>query len=348
MQRRSIPYLVEVGLGGSIEQRIVVSSPGSIKKMKTRVGSVFRQACTVVSVLAAGVTLTACSDANAPSSTQVAVRVNKSEISVHQVNYALQSVQGGASNASDAATRQAVDRLVAQQLAVDRALELKLDLVPEVQQSLQEARREVLARAHFDRIAAATTQPDSAAVSAFYDQRPELFAQRRNFAIQEIDIEASGDQLEALRTRLGEMPMPAFAEYLRGSGLRYKSRLVNEPSENLSMELIGRLASMKEGQSFYVTRPSGLKVLLLVSARPAPVTLSEATPAIKRYLLNEASRKAIEADMKDMQSAAKLQYFGRFVTVMAAAATASGAAGILPAASAAVPADEPRKAPDAR
>ena len=316
--------------------------------MKIPVSCILKQTSNLVAVLACAVTLTACGGANAPPSTQVAVRVNKSEISVHQVNYALQGVQGGAANAGDAATRQAVDRLVAQQLAVDRALELKLDLVPEVQQSLQAARREALTRAYFDHVAAGATQPDSTAISAFYDQRPELFAQRRNFAIQEIDIEASGEQLEALRKRLGEMPMPAFAEHLRGSGLRYKSRLVNEPSENLSMDLIGRLASMKEGQSFYVTRPGGLKVLLLVSAQPAPVTLSEATPAIKRFLLNETSRNAVEAHMKEMQSAAKLEYFGRFVTVMAASSATSGAAVALPEATAAAATDERRKAPDIR
>jgi EpsD family peptidyl-prolyl cis-trans isomerase len=288
--------------------------------------------------------LTACGDSKTPSTTQVAARVNKSEISVHQVNYALQSAPGGAANANDATTRQVVDRLVAQQLAVDRAAELKLDLVPEVQQALQEARRNVLSRAYFDRLAAGQTQPDPAEVSAFYDKRPELFAQRRNYTIQEIDIAASGAELEALKKRLGELSMPAFAEHLRGSGLRYKSRLLNEPSENLSMELIGRLASMKNGQSIHLARPEGLRVLLLVSAQPAPVTLSEATPAIKRYLSNDKARKAIEADLDAMRAAAKVEYFGRFVPIMAASAAASAP----PAASAAAAAAEPRKAPDAK
>jgi EpsD family peptidyl-prolyl cis-trans isomerase len=302
----------------------------------------------MVATLVGVVALTACGDSKTPSSTQVAVRVNKSEISVHQVNYALQGVAGGAANANDATTRQVVDRLVAQQLAVDRAVELKLDLVPEVQQALQEARRNVLTRAYFDRLAAGLTQPDPAEVSAFYDKRPELFAQRRNFTIQEIDVEASGAQLEALKKRLGEAPMPAFAEYLRGSGLRYKSRLLNEPSENLSMELIGRLAPMKEGQSIYLTRPGGLRVLLLVSAQTAPVTLSEATPAIKRFLFNDKSRKAVESDLETMRTAAKLEYFGRFVPIMAASAAASGAATTALAPSAAAPAEELRKAPDTK
>jgi EpsD family peptidyl-prolyl cis-trans isomerase len=303
-----------------------------------------RIASTMVAAWFGVLGLTACGDAKAPSTTQVAARVNNSEISVHQVNYALQRAPGGAANASDVTTRQVVDRLVAQQLAVDRATELKLDLVPEVQQALQEARRNVLSRAYFDRLAAGLTQPDPAEVSAFYDKRPELFAQRRNYTIQEIDIEASGAELEALKKRLGEAAVPAFAEYLRGSGLRYTSRLLNEPSENLSMDLIGRLAPLKEGQSIYVTRPRGLRVLLLVAAQPAPVNLSEATPAIKRYLLNDKTRKAIEADLERMRTAAKVEYFGRFAPLMAAPEAASAP----PAAGTPAAAEEARQAPDSK
>ena len=293
-------------------------------------------------------TLTACGDSKAPAATQVAARVNKSEISVHQVNYALQRVPGGAANASDATTREVVDRLVSQQLVVDRAAELKLDLVPEVQQALQEARRSVLSRAYVDHLAAGATQPSPEQISAFYDQRPELFAQRRNYTIQEVDIEGSDAALDVLKRRLGEGPLPGFAEQIKSSGLRYKTRLLNEPSENLSMDLIARLATIKEGQSIYLTHPGGMRLLVLVSAQPAPVTLSEATPAIKRYLVNDSIRKTVDGDLEAMRSAAKLEYMGRFAPIMAASAAASGAASASPADGVIAPAEESRVAPETK
>jgi hypothetical protein len=74
--------------------------------------------------------------------------------------------------------------------------------------------------------------------------------------------------------------------------------------------------------------------------------LSEATPAIKRYLLNDRGRKAVESDLESMRAAAKLEYVGRFGPIMAASTPASGAAATLSAASAAAPAEEVRKAPD--
>jgi hypothetical protein len=49
-----------------------------------------------------------------------------------------------------------------------------------------------------------------------------------------------------------------------------------------------------------------------------------------------------------MRAAAKLEYFGRFVPIMAASAAASGAAAASLAASAVVPAEETRKAPDTK
>jgi EpsD family peptidyl-prolyl cis-trans isomerase len=285
-------------------------------------------------ITAAAIAFTGCGDAKAPKPSQVAARVNSSEISVHQVNYAVQRSPGAAANPGDALTRQVVERLVMQQLAVDKAEELKLDLVPETQQALQEARRGVLARAYFDRVAAGLPKPDATEIDAFYDKRPELFAQRRKYSFQELDIEASGEQLEALKKRLGEMPVPAFVNLLRERGVRYTSRLVNEPAENLSLDLIGRLGEMAEGQSIYLTRPSGLKVLLLVSAQPAPVSRREANAAIARFLSNERSRDAVEKDLNAMRTAAKVEYIGRFAELMAPA-NALAAPGAAAAASAA-------------
>ncbi|HMO44612.1 MAG TPA: EpsD family peptidyl-prolyl cis-trans isomerase [Rubrivivax sp.] len=307
-----------------------------------------RTALILSAALIGAAMLTACGDSKTPAVTQVAARVNKSEISVHQVNYALQRVPGGAANASDATTREVLDRLVSQQLVVDRAAELELDLVPEVQQALQEARRNVLSRAYVDHLAAGATQPSPEQVAAFYDQRPELFAQRRNYTIQEVDIEGSDAALDVLKKRLGEGPLPGFAEQLKSSGLRYKTRLLNEPSENLSMDLMARLASIKEGQSIYLTHPGGMRVLVLVSAQPAAVTLSEATPAIKRYLVNDSIRKTVDSDLEAMRGAAKLEYMGRFAPLMAASAAASGAASGSPADSLIAPAEESRAAPETK
>jgi EpsD family peptidyl-prolyl cis-trans isomerase len=300
-------------------------------------------------ITAAVIAFSACGDAKEPKPSQVAARVDSSEISVHQVNYALQRGPGASANPSDALTRQVVDRLVMQQLAVDKAEELKLDLVPEVQQALQEARRGVLARAYFDRVAAGLSKPDATEIDAFYDKRPELFAQRRNYSFQEIDVEASEEQLEALKKRLGEMSVPAFVNLLRERGVRYTSRLLNEPAENLSLELIGRLGEMKEGQSIYLTRASGLKVLLLVSAQPAPVSRREANAAIARFLTNERSRGAVEKDLNSMRTAAKVEYIGRFAELMAPAnaSAAQGAAADAASAAGAAPEAGPAAAPAA-
>lgn len=293
-----------------------------------------------------------CGDRRAPPASQVAARVNKSEISVHQVNYALQRIPGAPGNPTDAVLKPLVDRLVTQQLAVDRAEELKLDLVPEVQQALQEARRDVLARAYFDRLTAGLPKPEGAEIAAFYDKRPELFAQRRIYTFQEIDVAASGPEIEALKKRLGETSVSAFAAYLRSSGVRHSSRLLNEPAENLALDLISRLAAMNEGQSIYLTRPNGLKVLVLIAAQPAPVSLIDATPAIKRFLANERGRAAVEQDLNAMRAAAKVEYFGRFVQVMAASDGAPSAAtpaeAVASASSEALRSDDAPKTPGAK
>src|SRR5262245_51972762 len=64
--------------------------------------------------------------------TQVAAKVNKEEISVHQINYALQQQRGLKPEAAEAAGRQLLDKLIDQELARQRGAELKLDRDPRV------------------------------------------------------------------------------------------------------------------------------------------------------------------------------------------------------------------------
>jgi EpsD family peptidyl-prolyl cis-trans isomerase len=88
-----------------------------------------------------------CSDKNPKTATQVAARVNDGEISVHQVNFLLQQREVRQEEA-EAASRQALARLIDQELAVQKALDLKIDRQPAVLQALEAAKRDVLARAY--------------------------------------------------------------------------------------------------------------------------------------------------------------------------------------------------------
>ena len=133
--------------------------------------------------------LAACNskEAEKPAS-QIAAKVNSGEISVHQINYILSRTGAGASTPEMAPKmrREVLDRLVDQELAVEQAIERKLDRSPDVLMSIENARREILARAYVEQVAAAMDKPTVDEAKKYYAEHPQLFAERRIYNIQEI------------------------------------------------------------------------------------------------------------------------------------------------------------------
>ena len=87
--------------------------------------------------------------------------------------------------------REVLDRLVDQELAVEKAIEKKLDRSPEVLLALENSRREILARAYVEQITAGVPKPTTEEAKKYYAENPALFAERRIYNIQEIVLPAT-------------------------------------------------------------------------------------------------------------------------------------------------------------
>lgn len=279
--------------------------------------------------------LAACGGSKDKGSSQVAVKVNKEEISVHQINFVLQQQRGLRPEQADAAGRQVLERLVDQELAVQKAQELKLDRDPRVLQAVEAARREIVARSYLEKTGEAAAKPSPEEIQKYYDDKPALFKERRVYNLQELTIEAPADQLEGLRAQMQSAKSATeFVEYLKTKGIKFAVSQAVRPAEQLPLSMLDTFSRMKDGQSILVPTATGAQVVVLAGSRSEPVDAARAQPAIEQFLQNEARRKLIEADMKAMRAAAKIEYVGKFAEA-AASAPADGATPAAPAAAAA-------------
>lgn len=274
---------------------------------------------------------------------ELAAKVNKASIPVAQVTHVVQQQRGVRPEQVDAAGKLALERLIDQELAVQKAEELKLDREPKVQQQIELARREVLARAYVEKIGEAVAKPTAEAVKQYYEEKPALFKERRVYNIQELAIEAKPEQIEGLRAQLRSAPnIAAFAEYLRANNLRFAANQAVRAAEQLPLAMVDAFAKLKDGQGVLMPSPTGAQVVVLAGSRIEPVDEAQARPAIEQFLYSDAKRKAVEADIKTLRGAAKIEYVGRYAQGAASAPAAADPAS-LPFAASAVPASVPTK-----
>ncbi|KAB2924490.1 MAG: peptidyl-prolyl cis-trans isomerase, EpsD family [Dechloromonas sp.] len=258
--------------------------------------------------------LAACggSDGKVPAS-QVAAKVNDAEISVHQINALLAKANGVTNDNAPQARKEILDRLVNQQLAVEQALSKKLDRNPDVLLSLEGARREILARAYLEQIAAATPKPGDEEVKRYYDEHPDLFARRRVYALQELAIPNTAGSLDALKSFVNSgKSLDDIVNWLKENKIPARASQGNRPAEQLPLDLLPKLAQMKEGQIAMIQSPQGTMIMRIAAAQSAPVDEATAKPRIQQFLFNERSSKAIAEEIKKLKEAARIDYVGDF------------------------------------
>jgi EpsD family peptidyl-prolyl cis-trans isomerase len=278
-------------------------------------------------VLLAALGLSACGEKKEKGASQTAAKVNKEEVTVHQINFVLQQQRGLRPEQAEAASRQVLDRLIDQELAVQKADELKIDRDPRVVQQIEAARREVLARAYAEKVGEAAAKPTPEEVTAFYNERPALFKDRRIFNLQEILIEAKPEQVQGLRERLAAAKnVSEFVEYLKANDYRFAGNQAVRAAEQLPMNSLDAIAKMQDGQAMLVPAPNGVQVVVLAGSRSQPVSEEQARPAIEQFILNDRKRKLIEEDLKAMRAAATIEYVGKFASAASAPAPAASAA----------------------
>ena len=254
-----------------------------------------------------------CGEKKDKPATQTAAKVNKEEITVHQINFLLAQQRALPPEQAASATRQVLERLIDQELALQKAGDQKLDRDPRVVQQIEAARREIISRAYLEKIGEGAPKPTPAEVSAYYDSHPALFKERRVYSFQEINVEAKPEQVDGLKKALSDAKnLVDFVSYLKANDFRYTGNEAVRAAEQLPLAAIDQFAKMKDGQAIFNIRPAGVQIISLAASRSQPVALDKATPAIEQFLLNERKRKLVADDLQALRGAAKIEYLGDF------------------------------------
>ena len=269
---------------------------------------------TLLAAAALVVVLSGCGnkDKDKPAS-QTAAKVNKEEITVHQINYVLSQQRGLTPDQAASASKAALERLIDQELAVQKATDQKLDRDPRVVQQLEAARREIVARSYVEKIAAGAPKPAPAEIKAYYDAHPALFSDRKVYNLQELSIQAKPEQVADLQAKLAaSKDVTEFVSYLKSADFKFGANQAVRAAEQLPLTSVDNFAKMKDGQTVFTRTPTGANVVIMAGSRSQPVDEARATPAIEQFLWNERKRRVVEDDVRAMRASAKIEYVGDY------------------------------------
>lgn len=248
-----------------------------------------------------------------PVTTQVAAKVNATEITVSQINNVLARTQNVTPEAEQRVKREILDNLIDQQLARQQAVESKLDRTPNVLQKLEAAKSEVLARAYLEQIATDQPKVTPDEVKNYYNAHPDLFARRRIYNIEEISMPVQADLADALRDQAKQLrSMQDIAAWLRSRKIQFTANNGVRAAEQIPLEFLANMQTMKDGEIRVFELRGGLQVIRVLASQMVPVDETTAAPRIRQFLFSQSSNAAIAREMKQVKAKANIEYIGEF------------------------------------
>jgi EpsD family peptidyl-prolyl cis-trans isomerase len=253
------------------------------------------------------------------AATQVAAKVNSTEITISQINTALSRNPNIAPEAAERAKREILNRLIDAELAKEEAVAKKLDRSPNVVQALEAAKTEILARAYVEQVAAAQPKPTGEEIKKYFIEHPELFGQRRIFNIEELTVQAQEGLAAKLREQVAKArSLQDIAAWLKAQGIQFAANSGVRAAEQLPLAYLPQIQAMKDGE-MRVFETGTLQVLRIAASKAAPVTEEQAVPRIQQFLFSQRSTEAVVKDMKQLKDKAKIEYVGEFAASAAEA-----------------------------
>lgn len=260
------------------------------------------------------------------TSGQVVAKVNGDEISVHQVNNAIARRSDIPPDEAKQAAAHTLERIIDQELLVQQALKDKLDRDPQVMQSIENAKRQILARAYIERAAATSSTASREEIRKFYQENPALFERRRIYRMHELAVVAPREKLDALKAATaGAKSLEDVAGWLKSHKLVFRLAMSNRPAEQIPLEVLPQVSEMREGQIGVIPTPHGAAVVHLLQAQEASLSEQQATPVIERYLHGRKQLAVAQAEVSRLREQARIEYVGEFEAPRAQPASSSAA-----------------------
>jgi EpsD family peptidyl-prolyl cis-trans isomerase len=244
---------------------------------------------------------------------QVVAKVNGSEITVHQLNFALSKLGKLDQSQVKAASEKVLQQMVDMELLKQKSVDEKLDRDPNVLQVLEASKQQVLAQAYMQKVASKQATPSADEIQKFYDTHPELFSERNVYVIQEFAVQDGTQHVSEIEAGINAAKTPEeIAKWLQDNKYVFNVNASRKAAEQLPLELLKQLNALKAGDTLVVKSPQALVLLYLAKVDRQPVNFDNAKPVIQQFLVNSGQQTLIKNEVASLRKEAKVEFYGDF------------------------------------
>lgn len=263
--------------------------------------------------------LTACDkNVDKKPSTQIVAKVNDVEITMHQINRVVKGMQTVSVDNVASVRREALEKLIDQQIIVEKAKKENLDRTPDVIMAIEAAKKDILAKAYIQKLVMNSTRTKSNDIKEYFNEHPALFSERRIFNFEDIGFQRVAELMPALRAEVAQQKtMPEIAAWLREKGVKYTGGTYVRPAEQIPLAILPRLQYAKAGEVLLVEIDNAVHLIHVIKYEESPIDLAAATPFIKSYFINTNGKQLITDKLKQFRKEAKVEYVGEYALAAA-------------------------------
>lgn len=264
----------------------------------------------LVALTAIVLLVSGCEKPTPGATSEMVASVGDEKITQAELDLALARL-GELSEAQTAEARgKLLQALIDQRLIAQAAQQAGLDKDSVVEIAMANASRQVLMEAYAERNFKDVATPSDTEIAEYYEQHPELFSQRRIYRIQELDLQVDASRMADVEAKLkSSHSLGDFVNWVKEQGIEGKTAVAVKPAEQIPAALLARLSQMKDGQvALLPGRPGHIVIQQLQESQLQPVTLEQSRSAIERALTTQKRKELMEADLKKLREAAKIEY----------------------------------------
>lgn len=275
--------------------------------MSRKIGKLF-----ILAVIAS--IATACNDHKATkSSGQVVAKVNGSEITAHQLNFALNQAGSRGESDVDQIQKKVLEKLTDETLIYQQALAEKVDRDLNALVAIEMVQQQVLSKIWLEKTAAKAPKPSNKDIERFYFDHPDLFAKHKTYKLVELTIAKQADKESELKELLiNAKQFSELLKRLKADKYTFKEENKTTPAELVPLEILPSYTNLGEDRYLTFDRPDGYLVISVVSYTEDRIDLDKATPQIEKYLFKNNQKEFVDNELKALREKAKIEYFDKF------------------------------------